>query len=207
MGDPTEDCMSILLTHDGGKTWSKIPCEKLPKTVSGEAAFAASNSTIKVLDKTVWLVTGGTKARVFKSTDLGNTWQVYETPIIQGKSSQGIYSVDFADQYHGIILGGDYLKPEENFSNKAITNDGGKTWTLIADGENPNYKSCVQYVPNTAGKEVFAVGKTGVSYSNNGGLNWVQVSEDSYYTIQFVDRNNAWLAGNNKIGKLMLPRK
>ena len=207
IGDPTEDCMSILLTHDGGKTWSKIPCEKLPETVAGEAAFAASNTTIKVLDKTAWLVTGGTKARVFKSTDLGNTWQVYETPIIQGKSSQGIYSVDFADQYHGIILGGDYLKPEENYSNKAITNDGGKTWTLIADGENPNYKSCVQYVPNTAGKEVFAVGKTGVSYSNNGGLNWVQVSEDSYYTIQFVDRNNAWLAGNNKIGKLMLPRK
>ena len=82
-----------------------------------------------------------------------------------------------------------------------------KSWIRICNGENPNYKSCVQYVPNTAGKEVFAVGKTGISYSNNGGLNWVQVSEDSYYTIQFVDRNNAWLAGNNKIGKLMLPRK
>ena len=66
-------------------------------------------------------------------------------------------------------------------------------------------KSCVQYVPNTAGKEVFAVGKTGISYSNNGGFNWKQVSKDSYYTIQFVDRNNAWLAGNNKIGKLILP--
>jgi len=63
----------------------------------------------------------------------------------------------------------------------------------------------VQYVPNTDGKEVFAVGKTGVSYSNNGGISWKEVSNEAYYTIQFVNSNIAWLSGNNKIGKLILP--
>jgi photosystem II stability/assembly factor-like uncharacterized protein len=204
MGDPTEDCLSIILTKDGGTTWNKIPCEKLPKVVEGEAAFAASNTNIKVLGKTAWIVTGGTKARVFKTTDLGETWEVFDTPIIQGDGPQGIYSVDFADENNGIIIGGDYSKPEENKANKAITKDGGKTWMLVADGQNPNYKSCVQYVPGTDGKEVFAVGKTGISYSKDGGLTWTEVSKDGYYVIQFVDKNNAWLAGNQKIGRLYL---
>jgi hypothetical protein len=62
----------------------------------------------------------------------------------------------------------------------------------------------VQYVPNTNGKEIFAVGKTGISYSNNGGFSWKEVSNESYYAIQFIDRNTAWLSGNNKIGKLIL---
>ena len=206
MGDPTDrNCLSIILTNDGGNTWNKIPCKQIPKVEEGEAAFAASNTNIKVLGNTVWIVTGGTKSRVFKSIDLGITWKVYETPIIQGSSSQGIYSIDFFDKKNGIVIGGDYSKPEENFKNKAITTDGGETWTLVADGENPNYKSCVQYVPNTKGKEIFAVGKTGVSYSNNGGLNWNEVNNDSYYTIQFVDKNTAWLTGNTKIGKLIIP--
>ena len=231
MGDPTNgNCLSIILTNDGGNTWNKIPCKQLPKVEDGEAAFAASNTNIKVLGNTVWIVTGGIKSRVFKSIDLGITWNVYETPIIQGSSSQGIYSIDFFDKKNGIVFGGDYSNPEENFKNKAITSDGGETWTLVANGENPNYKSCVQYVPNTEGKEIFAVGKTGISYSNNGGLNWNEVNNGSYYvgktgisysnngglnwnevnngsyyTIQFVDKNTAWLTGNTKIGKLILP--
>lgn len=206
MGDPTENCLSIILTKDGGNTWNKIPCEKLPKVAEGEAAFAASNTNIKVLGKTAWIVTGGTKARVFKTTDAGGTWEVFDTPIIQGDGPQGIYSVDFADENNGIIIGGDYSKPEANKANKAITKDGGKTWTLVADGQNPNYKSCVQYVPNTDGKEVFAVGKTGVSYSKDGGSTWTEVSKDGYYVIQFVDQHTAWLAGNEKIGRLKLSK-
>ncbi len=204
MGDPTEDCLSIILTKDGGNTWNKIPCEKLPKVFEGEAAFAASNTNIKVLGTTAWIVTGGTKARVFKTTDLGETWEVFDTPIIQGEGPQGIYSVDFADENNGIIIGGDYSKPEQNVANKAITKDGGKTWQLVADGQNPSYKSCVQYVPDTNGQEVFAVGKTGISYSYDGGLTWKEVSPEGYYVIQFADRYNAWMAGNEKIARLKI---
>jgi len=204
MGDPTENCLSIILTNDGGNTWSKIPCDKLPKVTEGEAAFAASNTNIKVLGKTAWIVTGGAKARVFKTTDLGETWEVFDTPIIQGNGPQGIYSVDFADENNGIIVGGDYSKPKENKATKAITKDGGKTWQLVGDGQNPGYKSCVQYVPDTQGKEVFVVGFTGISFSNDGGLTWKEVSKDGYYVIQFADRYHAWLGGNKKIGKLDL---
>ena len=167
VGDPTEECASIILTSDGGNSWRKISCANLPKFAEGEAFFAASNTNIKTMGSTVWIASGGTKARVLKSEDYGNTWDIFETPIIQGNGPQGIYSIDFTDEKNGIVIGGDYSKPEENKGNKAITKDGGKTWTLVADNQNPNYKSCVQYVPNTNGKEVFAVGKTGISFSND----------------------------------------
>ena len=204
MGDPTDGCLSIIITKDGGNTWKKLPCDMLPIVEEGEAAFAASNGNIKVLDDHIWIVTGGKRARVFYSEDRGDSWSVYNTPIVQGGKMTGIYSVDFYDQHHGIIFGGDWENKEHNTSNKAITTDGGKTWQLVADAAEPGYRSSVRYVPETNGKELFAVGSTGISYSNNGGLNWKKVSDQGYYTIRFVNRNMAWLAGNNKIGKLIL---
>jgi len=204
VGDPTEECASIILTSDGGNSWRKISCANLPKFAEGEAFFAASNTNIKTMGSTVWVASGGTKARVLKSEDYGVTWDIFETPIIQGNGPQGIYSIDFTDEKNGIVIGGDYSKPEENKGNKAITKDGGKTWTLVANNQNPNYKSCVQYVPNTNGKEVFAVGKTGISFSNDSGNTWTEVSKESYYTIKFVDKDTAWLSGSQKIGKLIL---
>jgi photosystem II stability/assembly factor-like uncharacterized protein len=204
VGDPTENCASILLTEDGGETWAKISCDNLPEIIDGEAFFAASNTNIKTIGNTAWIASGGNKARILKSTNYGKTWQVFETPILQGKGPQGIYSIDFYDEDNGIVIGGDYSKPFENKRNKAITTDGGKNWTLVADGQNPNYKSCIQYVPNTAGKELFAVGKTGISFSNDAGITWKEVSKESYYAIQFVDKNTAWLSGPSKIGKLEL---
>jgi photosystem II stability/assembly factor-like uncharacterized protein len=204
VGDPTENCASIIVTSDGGNTWTKLSCDNLPEFESDEAFFAASNTNIKTIGKTVWIASGGKKSRILKSNDFGKTWQIFDTPIVQGNGPQGIYSIDFADKNNGIAIGGDYSKPEENKANKAITKDGGITWTLVADNQNPNYKSCVQYVPNTQGKEIFAVGKTGVSFSNDGGNTWKEVSKDSYYAIQFVDENTAWLSGHQKIGKLVL---
>ncbi|NNC70569.1 MAG: oxidoreductase [Flavobacteriaceae bacterium] len=204
MGDPTEECLSIIITKDGGETWTKIPCKNLPKVVDGEAAFAASNGNISIVNDHVWVVTGGKRARVFHSPDRGKKWKVYDTPIIQGGKMTGIFSVDFFDEKNGIIFGGDWENKDNQFSNKAITKDGGKTWQLVADGQYPGYRSAVQYVPNSFGKELFAVGSTGISYSNDGGLSWRKVSNDGYYTIRFVNRNMAWLAGNNKIGKLIL---
>jgi photosystem II stability/assembly factor-like uncharacterized protein len=204
VGDPTEDCASILLTSDAGNSWFKISCDNLPMFEKGEAFFAASNTNIKIIGNTVWIASGGKKSRILKSEDKGKTWKIFSTPIIQGNGPQGMYSLDFSDVNNGIAIGGDYSKPTENKANKAITNDGGETWQLVANETGPTYKSCVQYVPNTNGQEVFTVGKTGVSFSNDSGKTWKEVSKDAYYTIQFVDKNTAWLSGNNKIGKLIL---
>jgi hypothetical protein len=204
MGDPTDNCLSIIISSDSGKTWNKVSCDVLPKIKIGEAAFAASNGNIATIDSSAWIVTGGTASRVFYTANMGATWEVFETPIISGGQMTGIYSVDFYDKKNGIIMGGDWDHKENNFNNKAITNDGGKTWQIVANGSDPGYMSSVQYVPNTEGKELFAVGSTGVSFSNDSGHSWLKVSNRGYYTIRFVDENLAWLGGLNKIGKLKL---
>ena len=55
MGDPTADCISIIITRDGGQTWNKIPCSQLPKSKEGEAAFAASNTILPSIKITLGL--------------------------------------------------------------------------------------------------------------------------------------------------------
>jgi photosystem II stability/assembly factor-like uncharacterized protein len=35
MGDPITDCLSIIITRDGGNTWNKVPAYKLPKLLKG----------------------------------------------------------------------------------------------------------------------------------------------------------------------------
>lgn len=204
MGDPTADCLSVLITNDGGTHWQKLPCSKLPKTVKGEAAFAASNTNIAIVGNQAWLLSGGMQSRVFHTKDKGKTWEVFQTPLLYGKETTGGYTIAFADALNGIICGGDYTNKSLNTNNKAITNDGGKTWKLVANGELPGYISCVQYVPDTQGKELFAVSTEGIYFSNNKGNNWVKVSDEGYYTIKFVNKDMAWLAGNGKIAKMVL---
>ncbi|MCB0374723.1 MAG: oxidoreductase [Sinomicrobium sp.] len=201
-GDPTEDCPSVILTHDGGQSWYKLDCTGLPETEAGEAAFAASNTNIAIAGDNAWLVTGGKRSRVFHTPDRGKRWMVYDTPIVQGKPTTGSYTVAFYDATNGIVFGGDYTDKKSNTANKAVTADGGRTWTLIADGEAPGYISCVQYVPGAAGMELFAVSTEGIYFSNNGGHTWTKLSSEGYYSIRFSGRHTAWLSGNNTIARM-----
>lgn len=202
MGDPTDNCLSIIITRGGGEHWDKVSCDDLPKVEKGEAAFAASNGNIAVIGDHTWIVSGGIKSRVFYSPDRGRNWDVYDTPIVQGTETSGAYSIHFYDQNNGFIYGGDYTDPENNNANKAITDDGGKTWELIADGKGPGYRSCIRFIPNSGGKEMIAVGFTGISISNDKGKHWKELSKASFYTIRFINDSTAIAAGKYRIAKL-----
>ena len=203
MGDPTEDCLSVIITNDGGNIWEKSSCKRLPKVTEGEAAFAASNSNLIITNSKVFLVSGGKKSRVFVSDDFGKNWQVYEVPIVQGEAMTGIFSADFYNDKIGFITGGNYEKPNDNSNNKAITFDGGKTWKLVANGQGFGYGSCVQFVPNSKGNSLVSVGANGIQYSYDFGNSWKQLNEDKeLYTIRFLDHKTAFAAGRNKIIKL-----
>ncbi|EDP94908.1 YCF48-related protein [Kordia algicida OT-1] len=202
MGDPTADCISIIITRDGGNTWQKVSCDQLPKAKEGEAAFAASNTNISIVDDNVWIATGGKASRILHSADKGKTWNVFETPIVQGIETTGMYSLDFYDAKNGFAIGGDYTKPDSNEANKIRTSDGGKTWQIVAKNTNPAYRSCVQYVPNSDAKALVAVGFKGIDYSNDAGNTWKHLSDEGFYTIKFINDSTAYAAGKNRIAKL-----
>jgi len=201
VGDTVEGCLSVIITDDGGSSWFKLACSQLPTGINSEGAFAASNTNIVTVGNEVWIAT--TSGRILHSSDKGKQWDAYQTPLRSAEPTEGIYSIDFYDNLLGVAIGGDYTNPDNANANKAITNDGGKTWQLIADGIAPGYRSCIQFVPGTKGNGLVAVGFTGISYSADMGLSWKELSKESFYTLRFQNDSVAYAAGKNRIAKLI----
>jgi photosystem II stability/assembly factor-like uncharacterized protein len=140
LGDPIADesgklKFEVLETEDG-QNWRQLASAAMAEALQGEGAFAASNSSLVILrdpgDRNLWFATGGKVARVFHSADRGQSWQVFDTPIMHGEDSTGIFSITFRDALHGVIAGGDYEKPKKDGPNLAFTEDGGKTWKIAS---------------------------------------------------------------------------
>jgi len=203
VGDFTDNCISILITRDGGESWNKLNCSVFNNVKQSEGFFAASDTNISIVDDYTWIASGGINSRVYLSKDKGRSWEIFNTPILQGEPTTGIFSIDFYDKNNGYAIGGDYTKPEKDSLNKIITSDGGKTWKSIADNKNPGYRSCVQYIPNSNGEKLLAVGFEGIDYSSDGGSNWKNLSKEGYYTVRFLNDTVAYAAGKGKISQLV----
>ena len=126
VGDFTDNCISILITRDGGNTWKKLDCSVFPAIETGEGFFAASDSNIAIEGDYTWIASGGLHSRIYFSADKGRSWSIIKTPIIQGEPTNGIYSIDFYNKQTGYAIGGDYTKPKLDSLNKIRTSDGGK---------------------------------------------------------------------------------
>ncbi len=204
IGDSVGGCLSIIITRDGGSTWKKLQCGDLPVSGTYESAFAASNTNIKIIGDKTWV--GTANGTIYFSADKGRTWQVTETPIVKEKETEGIYSLDFYDALTGFAIGGDYTSPDNNVANKIKTTDGGQTWQLVASGQQPGYRSCVQYVPNSQGKGLVAVGFKGIDFSRDAGATWQHLSNESFYTLRFLNDSVAYAAGSGRISKISFKR-
>lgn len=204
VSDPVDGRFVIIRTTDGGATWKEIPPENMPPALQSEGAFAASGTCLRVQGKNnVWFATGGAEAaRVFRSTDRGNTWQVASTPIIAGTAAAGIFSVAFKDAQHGIIVGGTYNKESEARDNVAVSSDGGKTWKLATGALPGGFRSGVAYVPGTAGPTIIAVGPSGSDYSLDQGNSWTSLGTPGADAISIAGSADAiWAAGEK--GRVM----
>ncbi len=121
---------------------ASIPVEE--RRFSAASEHEKEGASAPAPDPNIWFATGGKVARVFHSPDRGKTWQVFDTPIIHGPDSAGIFSIAFRDAQHGVIAGGDYKHPRDDGPNLAFTNNGGQTWTL-SDIHPQAYFSAVAY--------------------------------------------------------------
>src|SRR4051794_24670469 len=133
LGDAVNGQFPLIVTEDGGAHWKKLAAEGLPPALPNEGAFAASGTCLVTRGEAdVWFATGGARAaRVYRSRDRGRSWTVGETPVRAGADSAGIFSIAFRAAPRGVIVGGDYRKPDEGGATAAVTADGGKTWTPI----------------------------------------------------------------------------
>ena len=192
MSDPVDGKYLLLKTTDG-ETWTIAGSDKMASAKTGEAAFAASGTCLLAQgEQNIFLVSGGNDARVFRSENRGLSWFVADTPIVKGTAGSGIFSIAMVDAKRGVIVGGNYEKPDDLTNNLAFTKDGGKTWTL-ATGLN-GYRSGVTYIDK---KTILAVGASGSDFSADGGKTWRNLDKENYNAVQAKGKQAIWAVGAN----------
>lgn len=177
-GDPINGLMKILITKDGGETWQDITKTANIKLKDGEAAFAASGSSIQTDKKKVFIATGGLHARLFVSEDLGLTWRSEDVPIQKGKSSTGTFSIA-VDKNQILAIGGDYLSDKSSDKNFTFSKNQ-REWSF-ANKPPLGYKSCIAKIKRNY---FVATGTSGTDVSLDNGINWEHIDAKSLNVCQ-----------------------
>jgi photosystem II stability/assembly factor-like uncharacterized protein len=191
LSDPVKGQFQLIVTDDGGRNWKPLSGLKSPPALPSEGAFAASGTCLVAYGKNdIWFCTGGAKtARVFHSNDRGHNWTVSDTPLLAGTDSAGIFSIAFRDQNHGMIVGGDYRKPNDFSATAAITADGGKTWKLV--DKQFSFRSCVAWAKD----RWVVVGTSGSDFSQDNGATWKPLDHENYNSVGFTSTGEGWAVG------------
>lgn len=179
LGDPVNGRFVIFTTQSAGQTWTR---SIQPAALAGEGAFAASGTSLALQGiHEAWFGTGGPNvARVFHTSDAGQTWTVAPTPLSGPTTACGIFSLLFLDPHRGVAIGGDYQKPDQTSHTAAFTDDGGRTWTPVST--NPaGYRSGVASLPSR--HLLISVGTNGADYSSDAGHTWTRFSNDSLNAV------------------------
>lgn len=195
MADAVDGRLPVIRTTDG-TTWEDIG-DLLPPALDGEAGFAASGTCAATQGgQHGWLATGGAaEARILATTDGGDTWAAYPTPIVQGTSTSGVLSVDFRDAFHGILGGGELLAPDAFLDNVARTSDGGQTWQLA---NHPTFPGAIYGLTYVRGRHttVVATGPAGAAWSPDEGDTWVALPGlTGYWAVAFASPQAGWIVG------------
>lgn len=218
-GDSFDGVPYILLTGDGGRSWSRVPATAAPAANDGEGGFAASGTCARAGPGGMgWIGTGaGGSARVFATRDYGQTWTAAETPLARGNVA-GIFTLAVD---RGAVLGGGGDKPREGDTpaladwppimalggdldrraelvaeNAAVTLDGGRTWELASPAPivGAVYGSAV--VGTGAIRAAIAVAPPGAAYTDRLGESWKRLPGISAWAVEFAPGSRVgWAVG------------
>jgi photosystem II stability/assembly factor-like uncharacterized protein len=192
LGDPMNGKFLLLNTNDG-EHWNTLPSDKMPAALSGEGAFAASNSCLLLTGEEIFFGTGGQAARVFHSPDSGRTWRVTETPIAHGNASSGIFSIARGAAMELIAVGGDYQDAKQATAVAAFSPDNGNTWRLF-EQQPGGYRSAVACNLDSV---CVAIGPHGEDVSENqvSALRWKPTDSLDLNAVTILDAVRGWAVG------------
>ena len=174
-----------LRTIDGMR-WQDIS-SNMPPALPGEFSFASSGTCVTAQGgRNAWIATGGADiARVLATTDQGNSWNAYDTPLFSGPSG-GAFTVDFRDPHNGIIGGGDLDPGNPNNARTAVSSDGGVTWTLTNPPPVTGAIFGLSYVGQTGHGGGNNLGRAVVITANDGGAAWTPDEGTTWFTLPDV---------------------
>lgn len=192
----------IIITEDGGETWSFL--ETSPEATAGEGGFAASGTNmITAGEGGIWI--GTTTGRILHSENQGLSWTWHGSPLADTLSSAGIFSLAFDDAGHGIMVGGDFINAGKIEKNAAYLN-GGNQWILVTDHPPGGYRSCVALIPASSLAITTGPGGTDVSYDF--GKTWYPLDTTGYHAVSFgKSKTSGWLSGlQGRIAKIVVTK-
>ena len=193
MSDPVDNRFVLISTVDG-TNWTKPGTDKRSpptRTENGEAAFAASGTCLLTRGKSeLYLVSGGTNARVFSSRDRGQTWSVAEAPLAKGTAGSGVFSIAMASEKFGVLVGGNYEKPEVSENTMAVTHTASSVWAGRSGLS--GYRSGVTFVDD---RTIIAVGTNGSDMSTDQGVTWQKIGSENLNSIAAKGRRSVWAVG------------
>ena len=225
--DDSVDGVFPDIRTENGRTWQYI-AKNMPAALAGEASFSASNTCITTEgENNAWAATGGgSVARILATTDGGNSWNAYDTPL-EVSASGGAISVAFRDSKHGVVGGGD-LGTNTNID-MATSNDGGKTWALTNTPPLQGAMFCLSYANGNRqhgfgwnegfgnhqyDRTVVITAETepdftsgSAAYTPDEGETWYTLPNVSgYWAVGFANPQAGWFVGNNgQILKISFP--
>lgn len=212
--DPVNGKFLIVQTEDGGQSWQQIDPATLPSVLTGEAAFAASNSSLMIgLDGQVWIGTGGAlqdASRIHYRQSWQSPWQLLSAPIPSGAAS-GIFSLaqspisSSANETQMIVaVGGDYRPGERSPVVAVHSSDHGKSWQMAKQPPG-SFRSAVSAIKLSPSGTVLwvTVGPTGSNYSTDG-HSWHEISAQGFHTLSSFQQQIFAAGSNGTFAKLKL---
>ena len=174
-GDPINGEFELYVTQNGGDNWTQVPGNNIPNPLGGEYGYTRQ---IEVVGNNVWFTTN--KGRIYRSSDKGNNWDVFQSPIVDFGSAEVNGNISFGDSQNGILI--------DNSTNVFRTENGGETWSEITTS-GPVYTSGLCYIEGT--DTVFSTGN-GSSFSLDGGYSWTPIDNAVHLFVDFYNEELGW---------------
>ena len=201
--DPVDGGLLIVTSDDGGDSWKPIDPSLIPKMDTGEAGFAASNSSLHTFGiQLAWIGLGGGSdgpSRIFSTQKSGSHWTFHLVPSIARGTSSGIFSIAFENESKGIAVGGDYTKLAVDTQNIALTDDAGLSWREPRINRPRGFRSCILAIStrSTQGQKSgwLTCGPSGCDWSSDG-EKWSALSEEGFHVMAAAADHSIWAAGS-----------
>ncbi|MFK7935356.1 MAG: T9SS type A sorting domain-containing protein, partial [Saprospiraceae bacterium] len=189
----SSDRLTIWKTTDGGSSWTETTPAGLTADDANWGTVADSHNS--AIGDTLWF--GTRTGRILKTTDRGDTWNIYDTGIEDG----AITSIEFQDELYGIATTALSTAGFEGVAKGARTRDGGLTWSPI---NTPEFKAMsLKYVPGTKSTYIYTDGwyTKNMAITTDFGSTWKNFKNpDGIVCTDFYSPTEGWAGGDIKSG-------
>ena len=193
LSDPPNGKFRLIATNDGGMTWQVVSQAGMPPALPGEAAFAASGQCLTSQHgHHAWFGSGGgAQARVFRSKDGGNDLAGERDADEQRPDGGNLRArVPRHEARHRRRR---RLPPPRRLrrTRRAVTSDGGKTWTLAERAERVPLGRHVRERSHRDRRRP----RRGSDVSTDDGKTWTTFDDGSFDTVDCAGGEHCWASG------------